>query len=191
MDERVVTLVLGLAGIIATLLSSSLALYFAPKARSAPLREGLFNNQLDLISRMLFKVGRIRVFATMLVDKDNTFKDQARDDIGECVREYSEMQDEAAALLPAELWVEVKRLNDYLAEFLVCYDEGQQVDLNNLTNLSAMAAKVALLGRVVIGVDELTGESLSLISNRKNYERVANVGIDYFERMSNNANGAK
>ena len=78
MDQKVVTLILGLAGIAGTLISIGLGLYFTAKARSAPLREALFKKQLDLISRIMHKQGRIRVFVTIMGGEDDIFKDKAR-----------------------------------------------------------------------------------------------------------------
>ncbi len=187
MEQQTVTLVIGLAGIAGTLVSSGLGFYFTAKARRNSLREALFGKQLDLISRIVHKEGRVRVFATILTGKDEGFRDRARDDIGECVREFSEMQDEGAAILPTELWIEIKRLTEHMTTLLVQYDENGQIEPDGLTKLCAMAAKVALISRVVIGVDELTGESLALFSGTKDYERLAELEVEYLERVSKNS----
>jgi len=188
MDQKVITLIIGLAGIIATLISSGLGLYFISKARSAPLREALFKKQLDLISRIIHKQGRIRVFATIMGGENDLFKDKARDDIRECVREFSEMQDEAAAILPTELFGEIKRLTDHVVNILVSYDTSNKIDPNSLTTLAAIEVKIALISRKIIGVDELTGESLSLFSNKKHYDNLTNIEIEEFERISKRIN---
>jgi hypothetical protein len=137
MDQKVVTLIVGLAGITATVISSGLGLYFTSKARSTPLREFLFKKQLDLISRIIKKQERIRIFTTILVEGEDMFKNRARDDLQECVHEFSEMQYEGSAILPVELWLEVKRLNDYVLNLLVSYDHSNELDIDNLTTLSA------------------------------------------------------
>ena len=184
MDQKVVTLIVGLAGITATLISSGLGLYFIARARSAPLREALFKKQLELISRIIHKQEKIRLFAIIMVEGEDAFKDRARNDIGECVQEFSELQYEAAAILPVELWAEVKRLNDYVVNLLVSYDQSTELDISSLTTLSAMAAKVALISRSVIGADELTGENLSLFSNKKHFENLAKIEVEHFEKIS-------
>ena len=53
MDANTVTLVVGLGGIVATLVSSSLGLYFTSKARSSTLREMLYSRQIDLIIQIM------------------------------------------------------------------------------------------------------------------------------------------
>jgi hypothetical protein len=67
---------------------------------------------------------------------------------------------------------------------LVSYDQSTELDISSLTTLSAMAAKVALISRSVIGADELTGENLSLFSNKKHFENLAKIEVEHFEKIS-------
>ncbi|HIJ80007.1 MAG: hypothetical protein OEY01_16055 [Desulfobulbaceae bacterium] len=175
MDANTVTLIVGLSGIGATLIASGMGFYFTAKARSSALREALFSKQIDLIARALHKQGRFRVFVTILAGKDDAYRDLAREDIGECIKEFSEIQEEGAAILPTELWIEVKKLNDHMADLLINYDEGNGIPEENFKNLVAMMAKVGLVSRSVIGTDELTEESISLFSSKKKYEELANL----------------
>jgi hypothetical protein len=191
MEQQTVTLIVSLAGITATLASSVLGFYFTAKARRNSMREALFGKQMELISRIMHKSGRVRVFATILTGKDEGFRDRAREDMGECVREFSEMQNESDAILPTELWVEVRRLSDHMVELLVRYDEDGQIEPDGLARLVAISAKVGLLSRSVMGVDELTDESLALFSSKKDYERLAEIEVESFERMSKDAQADK
>ena len=183
MEDKTVTLIIGLAGIFSTLISSMLGIYFIAKSRSAALRESLFNQQLDLIKKIIYKQGRIRIFVAILNDPDSPFTEEARNDVRECVRDYSELQEEGAAILPTELWVEINQLNDFVTGILVSYDEGRGVGLENMRELAARAAKVALLSRVILGIDELTEESLKIYSSKKNLDRVASLEIEHFKDM--------
>jgi len=182
MEANTVTLIVGLSGIGATLIASTLGIYFTAKARSGGLRESLFKKQLDLIARIMHKQGRFRVFAAILVGDDDTYRDQAREDIGDCTKDFSEIQEESAAILPTELWVEVKKLNDQMTEILVNYDEGKGISENSYKKLIAMMAKIGLLARAVIGADDLTEESLKVFSNKKAYENLANLELDNFRK---------
>lgn len=173
MDSNVVTLIIGLAGIIATLISSSLGLYFTARARSAPLRGLLYSKQIELITQIIHKQGRFRIFATLLVGDDPTYKDQAREDIRVCVKDYSELTEKVAAILPTDLWVEIKQLSSYMTELVVNYDENGKLDEKDMVKLSGMDAKVALVSRALLGVDELSNESLKLFSSAQNFERLA------------------
>jgi hypothetical protein len=187
MDDKTVTLIIGLAGIFSTLISSGLGIYFTGKGRSAPLRQSLFNKQLELITKIIHKQGRIRVFFTILSGSDDTYKELARDDIGECVKKFSELQEEGAAILPTELWVEVKQLNSQITGMLVEYDEGRGISENSMGDLVARETKVALLSRVVLGIDELTEESLKLFSSKMDIERIANIEVEHLKAMQEKA----
>ena len=46
-----------------------------------------------------------------------------------------------------------------------------------------MDTKVALASRVVLGIDELSEESLELFSSVKGFERVVKIEPEYFERL--------
>ena len=183
MDANTVTLIVGLSGIGATLIASSLGIYFTAKARSSALREALFNKQLELVSRIMHKQGRFRVFATILSGDDDIYKVQARDDIGDCTKDFSEIQEESVAILPVELWTEVKKLNDQMTTILVDYDAGRGIPEDSYKTLVAMMTKIGLLARNVVGADELTEESLSLFSNKKSFRNLANMEIDFFRKI--------
>lgn len=188
MDGNIVTLIVGLSGIIATLIASGLGLYFTAKARSENLRQTLFSNQLELVIKIIHKQSRIRNFAIILSDNDDTFKKQARDDIGECIREFSEFQERAAAILPTELWIEIKYLNDEMTQMLADYDGSKSVTKDHLRELAARETKVALLSRAVIGTDELTEQSMKLFSEKNSLKRLANIEIDYFRKLGDRSN---
>ncbi len=94
------------------------------------------------------------------------------------------MTEKASALLPTELWVEIKRLSSLMTELITNYDENAILDENSLSKLAGMDAKVALVSRVVLGIDELIEESLKLFSSTKDFERVAKIEPAYFERLA-------
>lgn len=188
MKPEIVTLIVGLAGIIATLISSSLGLYFIAKARSSALRESLFTQQLDLVKKIVFKQGRVRVYFTVLMDKGGPFEEQAREDAGESVRDFSEFQEEGAAILPVELWVEVKQLNDVMTDILVSYDDAGEITRDHMKSLVAHATKVGLLSRAVLGIDELTTESLKLYTSEKSFKRLADLEVEHFEKIYDQTN---
>jgi hypothetical protein len=188
MSDLEVNLIIGLAGIAATLTASCLGLYFASKARSRALAETLFARQLDLISRVIHKQSRMRVFLTILKGDNDIHRCQAREDIRTCFREFSELEEESSAILPTELWVEIKKLSEQASEMLIVYDERGDIEDQIFRSFVARMTKVALLSRSVVGVDELTQESLSLFASTKQYERLANLDIAQFEEIYDKAN---
>ncbi len=188
MDANTVTLFVGLGGIFATLISSGLGLYFISKARSSPLRELLYAKQIELIVSIISKIGRTRVYVTILAGEDSTFKKHAREDLGECVKTLSEITEEGAAILPTELWVEVKKLSSHVTTIAVEYDENGAIDSEQMIKIIAMETKVALVARSVLGVDELTEESIKIFSSKKEFERLANIEVSSFEDMARDKN---
>lgn len=183
MDANTVTLVVGLTGILATLISSCAGLFFTARARSSSLREALYERQLNLVVRMFSKQGRIRVLATIMCGDAEAWKEQARQDIRICIKELSELSEEGAAILPTELWVESKELMNCVTEFLRRYDTGI-VSPDELASLAARDTKVALVARMVLGVDELSEQSLRLFSSTESLTRVAKIQISEFENMA-------
>lgn len=188
MKPEIVTLIVGLAGVFSTLLASGLGLYFTAKARSSALRESLFTQQIEMIRKIVYKQGRVRVFFTVLTEKDGPFEEQARVDAGESIRDFSELQEEGAAILPVELWVEIKRLNDVMTDTLGSYDDGEGVTEDSMRTLVAHSTKVGLLSRAVLGIDELTTESLKLYSTEKSFKRLADLEVEHFKHMHEQAN---
>jgi hypothetical protein len=183
MDQKYISLILGIAGLFTTLIATGLGFYFTAKAQSSPLRQALFSRQLDLVSRILVTQSRIRTFAAILAGEDVTFKDRARADIGESVKMFAEIEAEGAALLPTELWIELKHLTEKVVALLCDYDKTQKIEGGELSRIVAMSAKVALICRAVIGVDELTEESLTLFSSKKAYEDLTEIDYGHFEQL--------
>lgn len=186
MNSNIVTLIVGLTGIIATLIASGLGLYYTARARSSPMRELLYAKQLELISQIIHKQARFRIFATILSGDNPQFVLRAREDIGKCMKDYSELTETAAAILPTDLWVAIRQLDDFMLELLVAYDENETVDKRTMLKLSGMDTKVALISRTVLGVDNLTDESLVLFSTAKDFKRVTRMEAALFERLVRN-----
>jgi hypothetical protein len=177
MASETATLIVGLAGIAGTLLSSGMGLYFVARARRSPMRELLYGRQLDLIVRILRTAGRIRVFMAILASDDDTFKEQARDDVGRSVKRLSQLSDDAAALLPTELFVEVRTLSEATVDILVKIDAPEPASLDQL---DTQAAKTALMTRSLLGVDELSDESIALFGKRDSLDRLSKIGLQQF-----------
>ena len=179
------TLIVGLAGILATLIASGLGLYFTAKARSAPLRETLYKEQLELIKKIIFKQGRIRNYAIILASDISEFKERAESDYRKCVSGFSELSDEAGAVLPTELYVEIKKLENFLCDFLAMYEDRPGECPEELDNLAGISTKVALVARAVMGVDELSQESLKLFSSGKNFKNLVDIELSELKPKNN------
>lgn len=169
-------LILGIAGMVSTIVVSALGLYFTARARVAPMRELLYSKQLDLAQRVFRTFGRARVFAVLL-SVESKHQDQARGDIGRIVKRLSILTDEAVALFPTELYVVVKQASDTLTSLVVDYDEGRNTKTSS-DRLRGQEAKAALMARTLLGIDELSDESIRLFSKSDNLSGLDEISPD-------------
>jgi hypothetical protein len=165
------SLIIAIAGMFSTLVVAALGLYFTARARSAPMREMLYSKQLDL-ARQIFKAfGRGRMYAALLTP-DNEYRDRARVDIGGVIKRLSVLTDEAAALFPTELYIAVGDASKEFTSLLVEFDEGRDTKVIS-GRVAARTAKAALIVRALLGIDELSVESIRLFSKKDALERLA------------------
>jgi hypothetical protein len=167
MNADTQTIILGIAGLVATLISSGLGLFFTSRARADPLREQLYIKQVEITSRAARLFGRMCTYTTILQDPETSdFKEQAWDDLREAVEELGEVSHSSAVLLPTDIYAGVKRLEGLVLDFLVAHATGE--DTGNFSEtLASHSGKVLLLARAYLGVDELSVESASLFTNRR------------------------
>jgi len=189
MDNETVTLIVGLAGIAATLISSVAGLYFVSKERSSSLRSALFEKQLELMTDINFKMARFRVFAIVLSQKDSQFFDQASKDLRTCFKEFSELEAKGAVLLPVELWVNLGETHCCMSNLITDFEEKQLVEGDRLTTLIAAFTKTALISRSLTGADELSQQAIGLFSSRTRFKRVNDIDASVFESLVEQRNG--
>ncbi|MYM32242.1 hypothetical protein GTP58_28310 [Duganella sp. CY15W] len=189
MEQATVTLIVGLTGIIATAVVGSIGHYFTAKARTAPLRQSLFAKQLELVMEIANLQSRVRVLATILSSDIEEHIEQAREDIAEYVKQFCEAEEKGAVILPVELWLEVKGLSNSMGALLIEFDSSGTIRSGTMTDMVARIAKVALLCRIVVGSDKLTGQSIDLFYGKSSYDNAAKLEISEFERMHSRVNG--
>jgi hypothetical protein len=175
MDQKTITLIVGLVGILATLTSSLIGHYFTAKARSNPFRQLLYAKQLELVTKLVHRQSRFKIFAVILID-NTSYIEQAENDMRDCVKVYSELTEEGAVLLPVEIYVEIRELNRWMVDFLIRFDEGKELDKDLLDEFAVIDLKIALIVRGLLGVDELSEGSISVFSSKKKFKRV--IGLE-------------
>lgn len=177
------TLIAGIVGVLATLVASGLGLYFTAKARTAPLRELLYTRQLDLSQEFLHLLGRVRVYAPLLLVSENQFKVRAREDLTGVVKRLSELTDQAAAILPVELYAEVLAVANLVVDFMSAYDHGSpRPDFP--AHLAGRGAKAAAMVRTLLGVEELSEQSVSLFAKADALDRLAGISPEDILRIA-------
>jgi len=188
MDKETVTLVIGISGIAATLISSMAGLYFVSKERSSSLRASLFSKQIDLISDINFKMCRFRVFASVLSEPNSPFMEQAKQDLRTCFKEFCELEEKGAVLLPVELWINLKSTHDSMSEIVSESESNSCIKNDSLKKLIAVLTKTALISRSVTGADELTEQAIGIFSNNKSFKRVAELDLKVLEDIVEKSN---
>lgn len=172
MNDQTVTLVVGLAGILGTVISSGLGLYFVARARTAPLREQLYLKQVDIVLDIIDAYARARNFVVLVSDSASQHRDRAFDDLTEMMPHLNKLEAKAAAILPTELYLEAAHVNTALHEIIAGIeantDTAQFVD-----TFHAHRTKTALISRIVLGVDELSDDTVRLLGRAKNFKDVA------------------
>lgn len=165
-------LILGIAGMVSTLISSGFGLYFTARARAGPMRELLYSKQLDLAQAMVKLLGRAHLFVTLLADA--TYRDRAEVDIGITVKRLSILTDQAAALFPTEVFVCAKQAGSALSFVVDAYESAGNLE-EATEQFHGASAKVALMLRTLIGVDELSDESVRLFSTNGSLARLMKI----------------
>jgi hypothetical protein len=170
-DSGTQALILGIAGLITGVITSWLSLFYTAQSRRATVRELLYAKQLDIVSDGLKLVGRMRALLSLLLSSEaEAYKERSREDIGGVVRDFSQLVDGAAALLPTELWIEFRNLNRLVIEVLSAYDDS--ADAGPLKeDFADHSTKAALLAKVFLAVDELSTESANLFKTKVAVER--------------------
>lgn len=175
-----------IAGILGTLTTAGLGLYFTSRARIAPMRELLYAKQVDLAIRMSRLTGRARTFAALL-KPDSNYKVEAREDLRVVAKRYSILCDEAAMLFPTDLYIEVRRIGESISTLLSEYDDHKDIETTRL-QLGSGAAKTALMMRVLFGVEELSSETIKLHSKHDQLEKIAEMELSAFQWNPNKGN---
>jgi len=184
------TLILGLAGLASTLVSTGLGLYFTSRARAAPMRQHLYERQLALMLEIVELIGKLRLYVVMMLEPNGPFRERARDDFSEAIPELSEASESAAAIFPTELYVEVRQISEACVSFAISYDEGK-IDSAFNDTLAGHAAKTALMARVFLGVDELSTETTRLFGTHKEVSKVERISPADLVRFARGKNKNK
>jgi hypothetical protein len=170
--EAVTNTIISVAGILGTVVMGSIGLYFTARSRTSPNRQVLYTKQIELALKIFRASGNARNLITLL--QESKHQDHARHDLTELVSELAKLSYEAAILFPVELYVAFKRVSEAQTDILVEYDEGRDITAYR-DALRTADAHWALMARQLIGVDELSTESLQLHSKKNALERLSSV----------------
>jgi hypothetical protein len=175
MEQQTITLILGLAGIFATLISASLGFFFTAKARSAPLRELLYVKQIELIYKIMPELKKIIVYFAILSGTDETVKEKTEKTLLEHCSIFSDLVDEGEVVLPTKLCIMCSMVNSEVTRMLSEYEVKREIVKNKIGRLTATSLQLIINARSMFGVDPLSEESLSLFSSSKDIEEIEKI----------------
>jgi hypothetical protein len=124
MEQKVITLIISIVAILATLTSSLIGHYFTAKARSSSFKQLLYGKQVDLLIKVIHMQGRFKVFATLLLPGAEKYAERAYGDMIELLKDYSILTEEAAAIIPTKLWIAIRSCSATMGDFVEKYDKG-------------------------------------------------------------------
>lgn len=180
MTENTITLIVSVAGIVATLVIAIVGFYYTHKAQTSTFREQLYGKQIDLIVKLFHFHGRFKVFSTLIIE--NHFKEEAMEDMRILLRDHSIAKEEAGALLPVELYEQLSAVGEAMSTFMNGNESDLPLSIDDQLLFSAADVKFALLSRSMLGVDELSTGNIKLTSSITGFKRVQQIDQDYFDR---------
>ncbi|NVM66954.1 hypothetical protein FHW88_005272 [Mucilaginibacter sp. SG538B] len=190
MDQKIVTLIISIVAILATLTSSLVGHYFTAKARTSSFKQLLYGRQVDLLIRIMQKQGSFKIYASLLIPGEVDYREQARKDGVEILKEYSALSEEAAAIIPSELWGGIRDCCRSMSDLIEQFDRGELNSKDKLLPFTAINVKVGLMIRSFIGADKLSYESVALFETKKDLQRITKMEISSFVEMPSNKNAS-
>jgi hypothetical protein len=191
MDQKVITLIISIVAILATLISSLIGHYFTAKARTSSFKQMLYGKQVDLLIQVIHKQGRFKIFATLLLPGAEEYAERAHGEIIENLKEYSILTEEAAAIITTEIWIAIRDCSSAMGDFVEKYDKGELTSQDDMLPYTAIDTKVTLMIRSFIGADKLSDESVKLFSTKKDLKRITEMNLSAFEEFARQKNKKK
>lgn len=159
------TTALGIAGLVATALSSCFGIYYTARARTASMRDHLYAAQLTLLQELMKEVGRINRIASVLADPAAaSYHAEATADLRGALPALAKIEDAATVLLPVNIYSELKKYSSLAAQL---HDRAGICD-----EVWSHSTKLGLLIRGHLGVEELSAEAIGLLGTAGDQRRV-------------------
>ena len=170
MSDSTVTLIIGIAGLLATVFTGFLGFYYADKARKDKYQHAVFTEQFEMLKKANLLVGRADNLAVMVNPPRGEFFDKAIEDIRQIVPNIASIIHEGSSILPTELWVDLNHFADALIGILERRDSEAEIEVEQVIDVRAKAAMFASATRALLGVDELSEETSKLIKGESQTE---------------------
>jgi hypothetical protein len=170
------TLLVSLAGLASTVAASSIGFYFTHKAQRTPLRQELYKEQIECLTSFVVRATQMQQLAAAFVSETSIFENGSDEDIAwETLNaEILEITQRSGLVLPSAAY---STLTAYRAAQHSFEDALiAKTDLKPpLLAMQGAFGQVFMVGREVVGADDLSAESIRLHS-AKGYENMNRIG---------------
>ncbi len=170
------TVWISLAGLSATVAASGIGFYFSQKSQRSPLRQELYKKQVEYLTEFVVLATRLQMLAAGYKTETMSFKngseaEQVWESIAEQLRDITQR---AGLVLPAAAYSTMTAYraaqHDFEDALIAKKDLAQP-----LRTLTGAMSHVFMVGREVLGADNLSSESIRLHSS-KGYENMNRIG---------------
>ncbi len=114
------------------------------------------------------------------------FAERALGDMNKCLSEYSELTHKSAVILPTDLYIQVRKINNWMSTFAELSQNLDNLSLEMLDKFKSLDVKMVLTARSLLGIDELSDDSTKLFATKKDYNRIKDLDFEnYFSKNIN------
>ena len=170
------TLLVSLAGLASTVTASGIGFYFTYKSQRTPLRQELYKQQIDCLSRFVVRATQMQQLAASFASGTSTFENGNEEDMAwEMLNaEILEITQRGGLVLPSAAYSTLTAYRAAQRDFEDALLE--KSDLRQpLQAMQGAFGHVFMVGREVVGADHLSAESIRLHS-AKGYESMNRLG---------------
>ena len=170
---------IAIAGLVSTVVSSGLGLYFTSRARTASYRDLLYEKQLALVTDILEAAAKLDALGGMvLTTKDEPNRKKAWAELQEQLSQTNSLGARAAVLLPNQVYAAFGVYHHIAVRILV--DSGaRSATPSLLEELRARSAHLMEFCRALVGVEALSAETQALLAG-DTVERVGKTDIAHY-----------
>lgn len=176
---------MAIIGIVSTGAVGVAGAYFAYKAQRTPLRQALYERQLNVLSDFSVLGTRACKLAALLTDASKLQESELRavgsawDDVQE---QMLEVVQRGSIILPSTVYGAVTQVRFMADRFDEAFVKGENVG-KAYYDLMGAFTQASMVSRMLAGADALSTESLSLHS-RNGYGAFEGVGVESMARLS-------
>lgn len=175
---------LGIAGLVSTVLVSAISIYFTHKSQRSPLRETLYARQIDALTEFILISTRIQELTRVLMNEKELTDEgiqNAQNLWAQLEAELLETTQKAGILMPSSVYSAMTAYRACMHDFEEALNE-QAAPKDAFYALAGAASHVFMVGRELVGADNLSIESVNLHS-REGYKNMEAIGKDSLAKV--------